>query len=91
MFLNRGYPVYCADLTRVGWITGLLPSALSLEYFKGELVPADTLKVSCTTYRVNSTSRVQDASRVALYFSIVGRAEIIQEEWSLIDTHMVFF
>lgn len=42
---RRGYPVYCADLTRVGWITGLLPSALSAEYFKGELVPVKTLEV----------------------------------------------
>lgn len=49
MFL-RGFPATCADLTRVGWITGLLPSAFSAEYFKGELTPANTLKV-CETMR----------------------------------------
>ncbi|CAB1120251.1 unnamed protein product [Ectocarpus sp. CCAP 1310/34] len=41
---KRGFPAYCADLTRFGWITGLLPSALSPEYVKGELTPANTLK-----------------------------------------------
>lgn len=43
--LLRGFPAYCADLTRLGWIAGLLPSAFSPEYFKGELTPATTLKV----------------------------------------------
>eukprot|EP00752_Nemacystus_decipiens_P010496 g9351.t1 len=41
---ERGFPAYCADLSRLGWITGLLPSAFSPEYFKGELTPATTLK-----------------------------------------------
>ncbi|CAM9776310.1 unnamed protein product [Pylaiella littoralis] len=43
-FEKRGFEASCADLTRVGWIAGLLPSALSPEYFKGELTPAHTLK-----------------------------------------------
>eukprot|EP00904_Undaria_pinnatifida_P010185 jgi/Undpi1/6297/HiC_scaffold_20.g08780.m1 len=43
-FKERGFPAYCADLTRLGWITGLLPSAVSPAYFKGELTPAETLK-----------------------------------------------
>ena len=42
---TRGFPAYCADLTRLGWISGLLPSALSAEYFKGELVSSKTLQV----------------------------------------------
>ncbi|CAM9592814.1 unnamed protein product [Ascophyllum nodosum] len=43
-FKDRGFPAYCADLTRLGWISGLLPSALSAEYFKGELVSSKTLQ-----------------------------------------------
>lgn len=46
LLLARGFQASCADLTRVGWIAGLLPSALSPEYFKGELTPAKTLKVT---------------------------------------------
>ncbi|CAN0037606.1 unnamed protein product, partial [Discosporangium mesarthrocarpum] len=42
--LPRGFPAYSADLTRLGWITGLLPSAVSVEYWTGNLAPAKTLQ-----------------------------------------------
>lgn len=54
---RRGFEASCADLTRVGWIAGLLPSALSPEYFKGELTPAHTLKVSDFFFFVFVVSR----------------------------------
>ncbi|CAM9520429.1 unnamed protein product, partial [Choristocarpus tenellus] len=40
----RGFPAYGADLTRLGWITGLLPSAISPDYWTGNLTPDKTLK-----------------------------------------------
>ncbi|KAG5191750.1 hypothetical protein JKP88DRAFT_295255 [Tribonema minus] len=44
VFNARGHQVYGAQLQRVGWILGLLPSALTLDYFKGTLQPSKTLK-----------------------------------------------
>ncbi|CAM9398200.1 unnamed protein product [Chrysoparadoxa australica] len=41
---QRGFKVYTAPLTRLGWITGLAPSAFTLDYLRGTLQPASTLK-----------------------------------------------
>ena len=43
VFNKRGHEAYGADLTRLGWITGLAPSAFTLDYIKGTLTPSKTL------------------------------------------------
>jgi hypothetical protein len=46
IFNARGHEAYGADLSRLGWITGLIPSAFSADYWKGTLQPSKTLGVS---------------------------------------------
>jgi hypothetical protein len=51
IFNARGHEAYGADLTRLGWITGLIPSAFSADYWKGTLQPSKTLGVSSLTIK----------------------------------------
>jgi hypothetical protein len=43
LLVARGHKVYIPELSRLDWITGLLPSAVSKEYWTGELQPSKTL------------------------------------------------
>ncbi|CAM9221502.1 unnamed protein product [Phaeothamnion confervicola] len=40
---TRGHAVYCAPLTRLGWVTNLAPSFFSADYWQCKLQPATTL------------------------------------------------